>query len=80
VRNEERNVMDVKARCGCGAELELSPRNPMGHHDYSRDKDEREAVAAAFREWTQAHARCGRPEPLNIGGYPDGTVLSGRVD
>lgn len=58
--------MDIQATCGCGAKITLAPGTPsqLGNgHGYASNNNatvdaEREAVAAAFAKWIEAHQLC----------------------
>lgn len=58
--------MNIEATCGCGARVKITPDN-SGYRDSSygiegKTREEREACSAAFKEWVQAHGKCGRFE------------------
>lgn len=66
--------MDIQATCGCGAKITLAPNTPseLGNgHGYASNNTatvdaEREAVATAFRLWSEQHSSCSRRDPFPI--------------
>jgi hypothetical protein len=58
--------MDIQAKCGCGAALTITPkdfaRRDAYGGDYNSDQKVREAIAASFDKWVQAHSGCVRRE------------------
>lgn len=72
--------MDIKATCGCGAQITLTPGRPndLGNgHGYASNNNatvdaERAAVAEAFGKWVEAHAACTRSARITYPPYQTG--------